>query len=265
MNYQLLFRYDAAAGEGGGGTGAGAGEGGGAGAGAGSGAGGAEPTITLTEKELTARQTRHHQNGMSEAEKRILEKQIPELFKKHNITYGKTLEETLASIGETLTSSKKDTDQRIIDSQVKIETLDKEKNQLMQALADKDYEVTNFIINGNLIQAIGGKSVNPAIATTLLREDYKIDRLKDGTISVQDKSGNVLYDTKGDRITLEGLVDKFLIDHPYLAKTSNTGGTGGADRTTSGSGNLDALAKKAKNDPSSLTDDERKILYAGMQ
>lgn len=266
MLNDLLFRYDAGAGDGsGGGSGAGtggdgSGAGSGAGDGAGAGGGGAEPTITITEKEMNARLQKHFQNGMTERENRLMQTQIPELFKKHNLTFGKTLEETLAGIGETINSSKKDVDQRILDSEVRIKALTDENQSWSQRYAEKENETANFIIDGMLVQAIGAKSVNPGMVKTLLRQDYKIERTKEGAVSIQDSSGNVKYNAKGERMTLEEIADKFLTENPYLMKTNNTGGTGGADRTGSSGGNIEAIQKKAESDPNSLSDDERKAL-----
>lgn len=240
---RILFEGE---GGGGGGTGGEGGEGGGGGT-------GGDVTVTITEKELKERLNKHFQNGLNEQENRF-NKLFPELFKKHNIPFTENLEKTIETIGTKLTQSSKDVDQRVLESDHKIKTLEEMLSGWESKYGEKDNEVRNYIINQEIMNAVAPKAVDPGLVTEALRRSYKIERQADGTIKVFDLAGNTIFNSKGDAITLSEAADRFLNERPYLLKTENRGGTGGQQQTGV-SGDM------LKKDPKTLTEAESAKIF----
>lgn len=244
-DYRLLFMYSPD-------DGAGAGGAGGDGVGAGA---STDPTVTITEKELNERLQKYFQNGMTEREKRLLESTIPDAFKKRNLPFTENFEKSLDAISETLSKTTKDTDQRILDAEMRIKALSDENKSWADKYQTAEDEKTNYIINQELFRAVAQTAIDPSQVAILLRNAIKIDMLKDGTIKVYDKSGNTIYDPKtGNPLTVQEAATKFLNENPHLMKGANRGGQGGGERT----GISDNLLSK---DPHTYTQDEEKRVY----
>lgn len=230
------------------------GEGGGSG---GEGEGGENnDTITLTQKEYKERMDKQFRNGNNQG-RETANKKFKELFEASGIAIVEDdFSKTLAGIQESLKKAGEGKEQQVIELEAKLKAALQDAAAAKELVGRAERETADYIVNNELLKVLGSKSVNPNAAALLIRQDARIEKLKDGTIKVYDKSGNQIFDEKGDPIGLGGYVDKFLADpnNDYLVKSEQrSGGQGGTENT----GISKSLNEKAATNPMGLSDTER--------